>query len=86
MTHICINFHRSIIEPIRRVHHAPNYHYYEGGCTDIDTSTKIVTINPNHDGDAPFPLRYDRLIFAIGCDVNFYNLPGVAQNSVSWVH
>ncbi|KAL0489770.1 NADH quinone reductase, partial [Acrasis kona] len=72
---------RSVIEPIRRVHHSSNYHCYEGGVTDINPSNKTVTINPNDDQDAPFELRYDRLVIAIGCDVNTYGLPGVAENA-----
>jgi NADH:ubiquinone reductase (non-electrogenic) len=70
---------RSIIEPVRRAHHADNYHFYEAAFTDLDTENKMVNINPNHPKDPPFQLKYDRLVIAIGCDVNFYGLPGVAE-------
>jgi NADH:ubiquinone reductase (non-electrogenic) len=53
---------RSIIEPVRRAHIHPDYHFFEAQCDHIDTENKTIDCLPTHNEDPHFTLKYDKLI------------------------
>ena len=72
---------RSIIEPLRRARVHPDYHFFEASCEEIDTANQTVDCSPLNKGDPHFTLKYDKLVVAVGCDVNTFNIPGVKEHS-----
>ena len=68
---------RSIIEPVRRAVHHEDYHYYEGKAVAVDTENQRVICKPNYENDPNFTLPYDKLVVAVGCDVNDFGIKGV---------
>lgn len=61
---------RSIAEPIRGAR--DGFQYYQAKCTHIDVANKEVECKTQYEDEKPFKLKYDKLVIAVGCDVNTF--------------
>ena len=71
---------RSIIEPLRRARVHSDFHFFEASCEEVDTVNRVVMCQSNHAEDPKFAIQYDKLVVAVGCDVNTFNIPGVKEH------
>lgn len=70
----------SIAEPIRHWLHRfekDRVNYYEGKCIGIEPEKQIV--HWQADDGRKFTMNYDKLVIAVGGEVNTYGVKGVSQ-------
>ena len=70
-----------VVSPIRRI--CPRSHLIMREVEAIDLANKVVTVSP---GFRPrrLELSYDYLVIALGAVSNFYGMPGVVENAMSF--
>ncbi|KAJ3533123.1 hypothetical protein NMY22_g7464 [Coprinellus aureogranulatus] len=78
---------RSIIQPTRYItrHKARTVSVIEAEATDVDPKGKTVTFIDNSDikGEtSSTTLKYDYLVYAVGAEVQTFNIPGVKEHAV----
>jgi NADH:ubiquinone reductase (H+-translocating) len=69
-----------IVNPVRKLLH--RVQFFHGEIKSIDLKERCVIVadgDDNHDHE----LSYDYLVLALGSVTNFYNLPGLAENSLT---
>ena len=64
--------------PINKIIRKRNIHFHLGEVSFIDVNHKIIHIIDNGDKKQ---LKFDYLVIAIGSKVNYYNIPGMKENS-----
>src|SRR5258706_14075944 len=69
---------RSIIEPIRTA--KKGVRYYQASCNAVDLTGRTLRCESTRDGSA-FTATYDKLVIAVGAEVNTYGIPGVEENA-----
>lgn len=70
---------RSITEPTRMAAHLEEFHYYLAECTSVDHANQVIKCESPH--VPPFELKYDKLVIAVGCDVNTFGVQGVKEHA-----
>lgn len=69
-----------IVNPLRKL--LRRVRFFAGNVEAIDLTAKKVVVS-HGDGRHEHELRYDHLVLALGSVANFFNLPGVAELSLS---
>lgn len=74
---------RDITEPLASArNNNEDYHYLNASVKLIDKQRKIVECHTEYINEKPFELKYDKLVVAVGCDVNTMGVPGVQENAL----
>jgi NADH dehydrogenase len=66
---------RSLVAPLRKIIARVFGHYIQAACVDIDVDNRLLEIA--QPGSAPFYLRYDKCIIAVGSVSNTHGVPGL---------
>ena len=69
-----------IVSPIRQLLH--HVHFFTGDVEAVDLLTRRVKVSHGYEKHT-HDLSYDYLIIALGSTTDFYNLPGVEENSIT---
>src|SRR5205809_4008305 len=70
----------SVVNPVRKMIRHVNF--FRGDVDKIDVGKRRVTVSHGFDRHS-HELEYDHLILALGSVTNFFNLPGVAEHSLT---
>ncbi|KAJ2934436.1 hypothetical protein H1R20_g2665, partial [Candolleomyces eurysporus] len=78
---------RSIIQPTRYItrHKSRNVSVIEAEATDVDPTNKTVTFTDNSEikgATSSTSIKYDYLVYAVGAEVQTFNIPGVKEHAV----
>jgi NADH dehydrogenase len=69
-----------IVNPVRKL--LRRTHFFNGDIKSIDLRERRVSV-AHADDDHDHELSYDYLVLALGSVTNFYNLPGLVENSLT---
>ncbi|HET8667916.1 MAG TPA: FAD-dependent oxidoreductase, partial [Terriglobales bacterium] len=69
-----------IVNPLHRLVHRAGF--FSGEARQIDLEHKTVLVSEGSDGEER-TFGYDYLVIGLGSESNFYDLPGVEQNSIT---
>jgi NADH dehydrogenase len=69
-----------IVNPLHRLVHRAGF--FSGEVQNIDLEHKTVAVTQGGDGKA-HTFEYDYLVIGLGSESNFYDLPGVEENSIT---
>jgi NADH:ubiquinone reductase (H+-translocating) len=69
-----------IVSPIRKLLRRVNF--FNGEVQGIDLDARTVRLSHGADGHA-HDVPYDYLVIALGCETNFYDLPGAAEHALT---
>jgi NADH:ubiquinone reductase (H+-translocating) len=69
-----------IVNPIRKM--LRHVHFFEGEIRSIDLAKRQVMVSHGFDQHT-HTLKYDHIVFALGCVTNFYNIPNLMETAVT---
>lgn len=74
---------RDITEPLGGVRDSESYRYLNASVKMIDKVKQSVECNTDYNSAEPsFQVGYDKLVVAVGCDVNTFGIPGVQEHAL----
>lgn len=73
---IVILFHRSLLEPIRKIAARVHAHYLQARAMDVDFDSKMVEVQDPHSGEN-FYVPYDKLVIAVGATSMTHGVEGL---------
>jgi NADH:ubiquinone reductase (non-electrogenic) len=72
---------RDISEPLQQARRHDSYNFVSASVKKINKDEKTIECYTEHREDPNFKLSYDKLVVAVGCDVNTMNIPGVTEHA-----
>eukprot|EP01080_Neovahlkampfia_damariscottae_P012131 gene12131-5622_t len=72
---------RDISEPLQQARIHNNYSYVSASVKKINKDEKTIECYTEHREDPHFKLKYDKLVVAVGCDVNTMGIKGVQEHA-----